>query len=126
MSLTVEDLLKEARTFIQETTPSEAYAIIETGSPFIIDVREPAERIEGFIPNSENIPRGVLEFKIGQHEEVANKSRTILVYCETGMRGALAAYTLRKLGYRDTHNIIGGFQAWKQMALPIDRDPNTW
>lgn len=126
MSLTPEDLLKEARTFISEIDSHEAYAITETDSPFIIDVREPAERIEGFIPDSINIPRGVLEFKISNHEEVNNKQRSILVYCETGMRGALATYTLRKMGYTHVHNLIGGFQAWKQVGLTVDKDPDAW
>lgn len=126
MSLTPEDLLKEARTFISEIDSQEAYAITETDNPFIIDVREPAERIEGFIPASTNIPRGVLEFKITNHEEVNNKKRPILVYCETGMRGALATYTLRKMGFSNARNLIGGFQAWKQVGLSVDRDPDAW
>jgi rhodanese-related sulfurtransferase len=40
------------------------------------------------------------------------------VYCRSGTRAALAAFTLKTLGYEDVANLDGGFNAWKEAGLP--------
>ncbi|MDX1695623.1 MAG: rhodanese-like domain-containing protein, partial [Ketobacteraceae bacterium] len=88
--------------------------------------REPAELSDGFIPDSDNIPRGVLEFKIQNHDELKEKTQPVLVYCQSGMRGALAADTLNRMGYQTVYNLAGGFEQWTKQALPVAKDPDAW
>ena len=44
----------------------------------------------------------------------------MIVYCRSGTRGALAALTLKTLGYEHVANLDGGFSAWKEAGLPAD------
>jgi len=46
--------------------------------------------------------------------------RKIVVYCAGGLRSALAADTLKTLGFTDVGHIEGGFGAWKAAGLPIE------
>ena len=43
----------------------------------------------------------------------------MIVYCRSGVRAALAASTLKALGYQDVANLDGGIAAWKQAGLPV-------
>lgn len=123
---TIQELIANAKSQIEEIGVDEVQAFLENERPFVIDVREAAELINGFVPGADNIPRGVLEFKIQNHDEVTDKARTILVYCQSGMRGALATHVLRQLGYSQSVNLMGGFDSWLNKGLPVDKDPDTW
>lgn len=126
MSLTAQDFVACAKATIQELAPAEANEFVVMDKAFVIDVREPAELAQGFIPGSDNIPRGVLEFKLLNHEELQDRSRPVLVYCQTGMRGALATETLNLMGYDRVFNLAGGFERWLHTQLPIEKDPDSW
>ena len=126
MSLTAQDLVARAKATITELSPAQAGEFVAEEKPFIIDVREPGELGQGFIPDSDNIPRGVLEFKILNHEELQDRSRPVLVYCQTGMRGALATETLNLMGYEKACNLAGGFEKWLVAQLPVAKDPDSW
>ncbi len=126
MTIDLQTLVANAAKNIQEITPEEANAFIKTNNPFVVDVREPAELVNGFIEGADNIPRGVLEFKIGNHQEVADKLRPVLVYCQTGMRGALATLVLNELGYTGAVNLKGGMELWLQSGFPAIKDIDSW
>lgn len=126
MAVSTEAMVKSAQQQIDELTSQQAEAYIASDKPFIIDVREPAERANGFLPKSDNIPRGVLEFKIQNHKETQDMAAPILVYCQSGMRGALATHTLRQLGYVNAKNLAGGFEAWAASGFSVEKDPDTW
>lgn len=95
---------------------------IERYDPYsLIDIRQAAEFAEDNIPGSILIPRGELEFKILNDdfwEEVflytPLKTDEIIVYCNGGNRGALAAETLQKLGFSNVYSLSGGLKAYKQ------------
>jgi len=121
MLMTAQQLVAEAKAQIREIDTGEAVLLLDEGA-LCLDVRETgehqAERLHGAI----NIPRGVLEFRIGEHPDFTNKERTLLVYCKTGGRSALAALNLQRLGYRGVMSIAGGIEAWREQGLPINRD----
>lgn len=86
---------------------------------FLIDVRQPEEFEKMSIPYSTLIPRGVLEFTIGdtafwENEQWHSPIKTdeIIVYCKKGDRGILAAKALTELGYTNVKNLSGGIIAW--------------
>ncbi len=89
----------------------------------ILDVREPAEFQAGHISGAVNLPRGLLEFQIAGLAQ--DTSKPILVYCKEGYRGALSGRTLKKLGYTQVSNLVGGWDAWsryeQQFAEPAPR-----
>ena len=120
--MTPTDLVVEARAYIREVAPQEAIQQL-TGPITVLDVREPHEHAEGHLPGAVNLPRGVLEFKAGDHPALADADAPVLVYCKTGGRGALAARTLQRLGYRDVINLAGGYENWCAASGPTERDP---
>lgn len=119
MALTPHDLVIEAKTRIREVSPAEAQAML--GKRVIIDVREYDEFAAGHLPGAINIPRGILEFKIGMVPECASKDAALLLYCRTSGRAALSAVQLQKIGYNDVVSLAGGFEAWNNEGRPVDR-----
>ncbi len=120
MSLSALDLVAEAKSQIIEIEPAVAQAAL--GSAVVLDVREPAEFDAGRLPGAVNIPRGVLEFKIGEHPKLAQRDCDILVCCKTSGRAALAALNLKRMGYTKVRSLHGGFDAWSQLGLPVEKE----
>ena len=119
MSLTAMDLVAAAKQHIREVSPNEAQALL--GAVKVLDVREPAEYAAGKLPGAQNIPRGVLEFQIGNHPTFQNaQDAEILVYCLSGGRSALAVEALQKLGYSKAVSLAGGYKTWTESGLPTE------
>ncbi len=81
----------------------------------LVDVREKEEQEKGVIPNAKLIPRGFLELKI--EDQIPHKDQEIVVYCAGGTRSALAAKSLKDLGYKNVHSLVGGYGAWSGAGL---------
>jgi len=111
MAKSAMELVQEAKATISEVSVEQAKAMLQNGS-LVIDVRELAEFEAGHLPNAEHIPRGVLEFMISNHPAFEDTNNSIIVYCKTGGRSALATATLLELGYANVHSMQGGYQAW--------------
>ncbi len=120
MPLSALDLVAEARAQIVEIDLPAAQAALPHA--LLLDVREPAEFDAGHLPGAINIPRGLLEFKIGDHPQLSLRDRDMLIYCKTSGRAALAALNLKRMGYVGVRSIHGGFDAWTQAGLPVERD----
>ena len=85
----------------------------------VLDVREENQRAEGEIDarTTMAITRGNLEFEV--FKQILDKNAVIVTYCRGGSRGALAAQTLKKLGYVNATNLQGGLIGWAQEGYPI-------
>jgi rhodanese-related sulfurtransferase len=125
MSMTPQQLVAEAKAQIKEVDVATAATQIAAGT-VVIDVREPAEFEAGRLPNSVNIPRGVLEFKTGEHPALANKDAQLLITCKTGGRAALATLNLQRLGYTQIASIAGGFEAWASSGQTVLKDSTSF
>lgn len=119
MAVTPHDLVLEAKAQIKEVPTVEAMALL--GKRVVIDVREYDEYAAGHLPGAINIPRGVLEFKIGMVPECANKDGAFLIYCRTSGRAALSAVQLQKIGYGNIVSMAGGFDAWNTESRPTEK-----
>lgn len=118
MALTAMEMVANAKQQIKEVDTATAKDQLQ--SSLILDVREPAEYAAGHLPGAINIPRGVLEFKIDATPEFQGKRQeSIVVYCQTGGRSALAALALNQLGYTQAVSMAGGFKAWSESGLPL-------
>lgn len=114
-------LLNKAKKEAGEITPQELKKMLDDEQNVIIlDVRESEQRAEGQIYwyDMYAITRGNLEFKV--LNEIKNKDIVIVTYCRGGSRGALAAQTLRNLGYKNATNLKGGLKGWAKAGYPIE------
>lgn len=111
MALTTTDLVQAAKAKITEITISQANELFAAGS-IPLDVRESLEYETGHIPNARHISRGMLEFKIADHPDFQDKTASIVVYCKSGGRSALATETLQQLGFTNVQSMLGGFDEW--------------
>lgn len=124
MALSYREMVAGARRQIRELTVEELAAL--HGQPvLLVDVREPAEWEQGKIPGAVHVPRGLLEGSIGRlagppagaGPDQAGR-QNIVLYCTSGIRSALAACTLKTMGYTGASSLAGGFQAWKTRGGP--------
>jgi molybdopterin/thiamine biosynthesis adenylyltransferase/rhodanese-related sulfurtransferase len=115
---TYRELLQQVTSEIEEVDASRARGLIDSGEPFVLDVREQDEWDEGHVPGAVHIPRGNLESRVERAEP--DHSRQIVVYCAAGNRSAFAAKTLEELGYEDVVSLAGGFTDWKRNGFPVE------
>lgn len=106
-------LANDARQRIREVTPTEAREMLSAGA-VLLDVRDRDEFVAGHIDGATHLSRGTLEMRV--HEVIPDTDTPVVCYCAGGNRGALAADTLQKLGYRNVVSIAGGRQAYLKDA----------
>ena len=103
-------MVTDAKTKINTIITKEFKVIFDGAENYsLIDCREPNEFIESHIPGAINIPRGLLEFKIGN---LVPRRYKVIIYSQNGDRSALAAANLIKLKYSYVNSIDGGLQEW--------------
>lgn len=76
----------------------------------LLDIRTEAEYQAGHIQGAQWFPRGKLEYYI--QELITDPNSTIVLYCRTGGRSALATLTLKDMGYTNVVDLEGGFKEW--------------
>ncbi|MDF1880069.1 sulfurtransferase [Sulfurimonas sp. MAG313] len=116
-----DKLLVQAKKEAGEMMPKTLKTMIDKEQDVIIlDVRESEQRAEGEIYADETyaITRGNLEFEV--LNKIKNKDAIIVTYCRGGSRGALAAQTLKSLGYKNATNLKGGLKGWAKAGYPIE------
>lgn len=116
VSLEPKDMVRAAQVEAGTVDDELAAKLHEDGACFI-DVREPAEWSDGIIKGAVRIPRGTLEFKIG--DAVEHHESKIVTYCAAGSRAALAAQTLQRMGYVKARAAKSGFADLKSAGLPV-------
>jgi rhodanese-related sulfurtransferase len=116
--MTSEELVAEAKENVCEKSVSECKAFLDEGGYLFLDCREPKEYKMGHVPGAMNIPRGLLEFKVGK--KVPDKETKIVMYCKKGGRGCLASCTLCRMGYTNVVNMAGGWMAWEKAGYPVE------
>lgn len=127
MSARLKDLVMNAKANIKEITCNDVEHLKCQGYK-TLDVREASEYLEGTLPMSLHIPRGLLEPKcdmsFDDHQsELSNLDQPWIIFCQAGGRGALAAYTMKQMGYTCVVNLLGGFNAWKVFGGTISTPP---
>ncbi|MEX2278457.1 MAG: molybdopterin-synthase adenylyltransferase MoeB [Acidimicrobiia bacterium] len=115
MALTYSELIAQAKREIAEIDSASLAARL--GGDFVlVDVREGDEYSQGAIVGTKHIPRGLLEANIAM--QVPDQSTPIVLYCAGGARSALAAKSLKDMGYLDVTSLTGGFGRWKNEGRP--------
>jgi molybdopterin/thiamine biosynthesis adenylyltransferase/rhodanese-related sulfurtransferase len=107
------ELLAAARAEIDEISTPEAHALLEgADAPQFVDVRPREEWDEGHLPGAIHLPRNNLESRV--EALLPDRTRQLVVYCESGVRSAFATKTLHELGYDNAVNLSDGFAGWKR------------
>tara|TARA_R110000782_G_scaffold165398_1_gene257319 strand:+ start:797 stop:1177 length:381 start_codon:yes stop_codon:yes gene_type:complete len=110
---TVKDIVANARDQVTELSAIEFRMRCEEEFSVIIDVREPAEFEAGHIPRAVNIPRGLLEFMVDDSEGPhSGRNSSIVIYCKSGGRSALATLALKRMGYKRIAHLEKGYDDW--------------
>src|SRR5215831_7770300 len=105
-------LVEDAKGRVRELTVDQVKAKLDRGEKFrLIDVREEGEWARDHLPGAEYLGRGVLERDVEQR--VPDTGAEIVLYCGGGFRSALAADSLRKMGYTNVVSMDGGFRGWR-------------
>jgi rhodanese-related sulfurtransferase len=98
-----------------EIEPQVAVAALEAGEAELIDVRRPFEWEAGRIEGARHIEVNGLT----REAESIPSDRTVIFYCRSGSRSALAAAAFRQAGW-DARNLAGGLRAWVDCGLPLE------
>ena len=93
--------------------------LINTQDAVLLDVRVQTEYAVGHLPNAIHIPLSQVK---GRVDELAKLSaRPVVAYCASGNRSRSAASALAQAGFKDVYNLHGGFRAWKDAGLPVEK-----
>ncbi len=112
-------LVQDARTRIREASADEIKARLDRGEQFyLIDVREESEWGRGHIAGANYLGRGILECQI--ERAIPDADADIVLYCGGGLRSALAADSLQRMGYTNVTSMDGGFGAWARSGYPVE------
>ena len=100
-------------------SPSEATLLINRQDALVLDVREASAYASSHILNARSIPLKQLD---GRATELAKfKEKPVIVHCENGQTAGAALAVLKKHGFNNVFNLRGGFAAWKQAGLPVEK-----
>ena len=114
-------LVEEARQQIRECTIEQVKGKLDRHEPCaFIDVREDKEYAQDHARGAIHLGRGVLERDV--ETVIPNKQTEIILYCGGGYRSALAAHSLRRMGYSNVASMMGGIKAWRDAGYPMSQD----
>lgn len=122
----IKELVAQANSEIITLSTEQALASQTKGEGVLVDIRDIRELgREGEIEGAVHAPRGMLEFwfdpQSPYHREVfGDMSKQYILFCAAGWRSALAAKTLKDMGYDNIAHIDGGFGAFKENGGPIN------
>jgi rhodanese-related sulfurtransferase len=129
MPRTLDDFVKAALAEVEEISPEEARRILAAPDRegwHVVDVREEGEFADGHLPGARLVPRGFLEVKADlAHPKrdpwLADRTRKLILYCGGGNRSALAAQTLRQMGFQRVVSLAEGWSGWTKRGYPVER-----
>jgi rhodanese-related sulfurtransferase len=113
-------LVDDARSRVRQIDIEEFKRMRERGDEFaLVDTREESEWNSGHAAGATHLSKGIIERDI--EARIPDHDATIVLYCGGGFRSALAADNLQKMGYRNAISLDGGWRAYKESGLPVDR-----
>ena len=124
MPTSVKELLAAANQAVPRIDHAAAAALMARGDVLVVDVRDaPEVQASGKVKGARQVSRGMLEFRADPaspyHDQAFDPARTVLVYCASGGRSALAGRALQELGYRDVRN-LGSFKDWAEQGGAVE------
>ena len=84
-----------------------------------MDVREDSEWAAGHAAGAVHLGKGIIERDI--ETKAPDHDKKLILYCGGGFRSALAADNLQKMGYKNAISLDGGWRAYSEAGLPVER-----
>ena len=125
MTSNVKAMLEAAHAAVPRITPAQAREMIARDNALVIDVRDTPEVAQsGKIAGAIHVSRGMLEFRADPespyHDKNFVKDKTVILYCGSGGRAALAGMLLKDMGYGEVYN-LGGFKDWAESGGAVEK-----
>jgi rhodanese-related sulfurtransferase len=114
-------LAEAAKKNISECTTAHVKGKLDRGEKFtLLDVREDHEYEKDHAKGAHHLGRGILERDI--ETLIPDRQTDIILYCGGGYRSALAADSLRQMGYTRVLSMTGGMTAWREAGYPTETE----
>ena len=125
MSRSIMEAVAEANLMVPSISPEKLKNVMGKDNVLIVDVRDAPELADtGKVKGALNVSRGMLEFRADGstpfHNKAFSKDKTVVLYCASGGRSALAGRALMELGYQNVLN-LGAFQNWVNAGGAIEK-----
>ena len=125
MTTSLKQMMEAATAAVPKITPAQAREMIGKGNTLVVDVRDaPEVEKSGKIAGAVHVSRGMLEFRADPespyHDKNFAKDKTVILYCASGGRSALAAKVLKDMGYNQVYN-VGAFKDWVESGGPVEK-----
>lgn len=125
---TIDELLEAARKRLERVEPAAALQAVRDEQALLVDIRSELHRDrDGTIPGAVFHPRNVLEWRADPASGYddprlsGDLGRRLIVVCQEGYQSSLVAATLLDMGFTRATDLVGGFEAWRDAGLPVDR-----
>jgi rhodanese-related sulfurtransferase/mannose-6-phosphate isomerase-like protein (cupin superfamily) len=121
----IDQMLSAARARLRRLSPDEVYEAMTKAEAILVDIRPEAQRaIEGSIAGALVVERNVLEWRFDPASNARLPVATdhdvqVIIFCSEGYTSSLAAGALQDLGLWRATDMVGGFQSWRTLGLPI-------
>jgi rhodanese-related sulfurtransferase len=112
-------IVDEAKARIRQVD-IHGYQAMRDRAHVLVDTREDHEWAAGHAAGAIHLSKGIIERDV--ETRVPDKDTTLVLYCGGGFRSALAADALRRMGYSDVISLDGGWRAWNDAGLPVERE----
>ena len=113
-------IVNDAKARVQQIDIDGYRKMREAGEPHVlVDVREDNEWAAGRAAGAVHLGKGIIERDI--EASVPDKHTRLVLYCGGGYRSALVADNLQKMGYTGAISLDGGWRAWQQAGLPVEK-----
>ena len=114
------EIVNDAKSRVKEIDIEGYRRMMKSGEPhLLVDVREDNEWAAGHAAGAVHLGKGIIERDI--EAQAPAKDTKLVLYCGGGFRSALAADNLQKMGYTHAISLDGGWKAWQQAGLPVEK-----
>ena len=125
MALSLRQMMEAANAVVPKITPTRAREMIAKGNALMVDVRDGSEvEKSGKAAGAVHVSRGMLEFRADPespaHDKNFTRDKTVILYCGSGGRAALAGKLLKDMGYGDVYN-AGSFKEWAESGGAVEK-----
>ena len=93
----------------------------EAGTFTLLDVRRAGEWKDGHLKDA----RWSTLDQLQKHVNELERERPTVVMCKSGYRSSIACSVLERAGLTNITNLIGGFDGWRAMGLPVEDRKST-
>jgi rhodanese-related sulfurtransferase len=129
MPIGIKQMMEAANAAVPRITPTQAQDMLAKGNTLVVDVRDgPEVDKSGKVAGALHVSRGMLEFRADPespyHDKNFTKDKTIILYCASGGRSALAGKVLKEMGYGQVYN-LGAFKDWAEGGGSVDKPGPT-